>query len=901
MRLLASHTALAMAVITIAGNVALAQQAKKLPVPAGTSLERGVKYSSPSGNHFLKFASDGNLVITTKQDGFVWGLNEVAPGKFSKTSRVELTREGRLGAFDAQGNTVWSPAYGPDRTANLNLTFEGTLQVVAGNGTILWSSNGVLTRPMSVFRNKAALTEDRSQLASEKGWSQCWVMTDPAIRIFATNRVSSSAINAVANIYVEMLHNLDPNYSRSQFDGFRVYITNGESGAELKKLNTVGTMWTDGTHEKSREFLRGGASQDFLWISEQMICKTGVKTRAAIGKRDTTTRTFDQVVHEMAHTIDMKYIDDKFRDSVFRRDKDGKVSVEGFAIATQRWFSVGGAELSTGEEAALNRIFTTRPVFSAEGYGAQPSSNGQPQIIAQRQPGKNAQRPSEPMNTAPLGVGATPPSAATQTRSTYRNGDPKVSIYVTNNTGQPLEFHWVDGSGKEAKPGTIEAGVTKHSLGFSYPGTLYRFRRNGKLVHSWVVQKDQLHLTIGKATSSPASAASAADSQATLAGLWMFDDPNKPEKATVGQDLDFQGLPPGWASDTADDHGTTLKGVLSTQPPARKNVIRAVHGIAPTRGKKYVNKYSIVADIFSPRKSRNTWRSIFQTRQNNSDDGDYFIRDDNNAMGVSELGYSRAEIDETKWTRLVLTFDLTSRGGDAIVYADGKLLHKHPSDLAVDSRFSLGNGVLFFADDSGDNGQLSVNALAIYSGVLSPQQVAALGAAGTPITANTNRVAAKPQPVRLKLPARFIMKTYGVGGKGGVGAADGYFVGVQRGKSAIIHAPQEAAQANKSGIKTISREELAGDLVALKTDAGYLPNLSSTIGPANKYMVVESFVPDRGNKRLFTLQLVDSSPTQYLRHGGLIIYNDIRQHVEKTGQPAKVFEQDVTWQYTESP
>lgn len=553
MRLLASHTALAMAVITIAGNVALAQQAKKLPVPAGTSLERGVKYSSPSGNHFLKFASDGNLVITTKQDGFVWGLNEVAPGKFSKTSRVELTREGRLGAFDAQGNTVWSPAYGPDRTANLNLTFEGTLQVVAGNGTILWSSNGVLTRPMSVFRNKAALTEDRSQLASEKGWSQCWVMTDPAIRIFATNRVSSSAINAVANIYVEMLHNLDPNYSRSQFDGFRVYITNGESGAELKKLNTVGTMWTDGTHEKSREFLRGGASQDFLWISEQMICKTGVKTRAAIGKR------------------------------------------------------------------------------------------------------------------------------------------------------------------------------------------------------------------------------------------------------------------------------------------------------------------------------------------------------------VSELGYSRAEIDETKWTRLVLTFDLTSRGGDAIVYADGKLLHKYPSDLAVDSRFSLGNGVLFFADDSGDNGQLSVNALAIYSGVLSPQQVAALGAAGTPIAANTNRVAAKPQPVRLKLPARFIMKTYGVGGKGGVGAADGYFVGVQRGKSAIIHAPQEAAQANKSGIKTISREELAGDLVALKTDAGYLPNLSSTIGPANKYMVVESFVPDRGNKRLFTLQLVDSSPTQYLRHGGLIIYNDIRQHVEKTGQPAKVFEQDVTWQYTESP
>jgi|GEM_PF-2948490 len=92
---------------------------------------------------------------------------------------------------------------------------------------------------------------------------------------------------------------------------------------------------------------------------------------------------------------------------------------------------------------------------------------------------------------------ATPPSAANQTKSTYKEGDPRVTIYVTNKTGQPLAIYWVDGFGEEkSPPGTIPAGAEKLELGFSYPGNLFRFKINGELRHTWVIEKDQPHLTI---------------------------------------------------------------------------------------------------------------------------------------------------------------------------------------------------------------------------------------------------------------------------------------------------------------------------------------------------------------------------------------------------------------------
>ncbi|MCB1099229.1 MAG: hypothetical protein KDN22_26905 [Verrucomicrobiae bacterium] len=155
-------------------------------------------------------------------------------------------------------------------------------------------------------------------------------------------------------------------------------------------------------------------------------------------------------------------------------------------------------------------------------------------------------------------------------------------------------------------------------------------------------------------------AASADD--ATLKGLWEFDDPTNPQKATIGQDLAFGGVAPAFSASVTDDQGTVLNGVITTPPPAQANRIACVHGIRTKSGEKYVNQYSIVADILSPEASRSSWRSIFQTRGNNSDDGDYFIRPDNDCTGVAYLGYSAARFDETKWCRLVLTVDDNKKG-----------------------------------------------------------------------------------------------------------------------------------------------------------------------------------------------------------------------------------------------
>ncbi|MCA9129111.1 MAG: hypothetical protein KDB22_18615 [Planctomycetales bacterium] len=97
---------------------------------------------------------------------------------------------------------------------------------------------------------------------------------------------------------------------------------------------------------------------------------------------------------------------------------------------------------------------------------------------------------------SPIGVAkTTPPLAADQTKSIQTSTE-KVRISITNKTGQPLEVHWVGFDGKEGPAGTIAAGVQNHGMGVSYPGHLFRFKINGKLIHSWVIHKDFAHLVV---------------------------------------------------------------------------------------------------------------------------------------------------------------------------------------------------------------------------------------------------------------------------------------------------------------------------------------------------------------------------------------------------------------------
>ena len=218
---------------------------------------------------------------------------------------------------------------------------------------------------------------------------------------------------------------------------------------------------------------------------------------------------------------------------------------------------------------------------------------------------------------------------------------------------------------------------------------------------------------------------------ATLTGLWEFDNSANLGKATVGTDLTITGTVPAWNATLADDQSDSLSGVITSAAAVSGNQLIATHGIAANGGGSYVNQYSIVMDLFSPASSRSSWRTIFQTNQGNSNDADYFINP-GDQIGVAEMSYSGGTINETSWTRLAITVDLSSGGDGVKAYLDGSLFHTH-STPALDGRFALDPTLLFLSDNDGDNAPLNVGAIAIYDGILTSSEVSTLGVAGTAI------------------------------------------------------------------------------------------------------------------------------------------------------------------------
>ncbi|MBN8458891.1 MAG: hypothetical protein J0M04_13740 [Verrucomicrobia bacterium] len=220
---------------------------------------------------------------------------------------------------------------------------------------------------------------------------------------------------------------------------------------------------------------------------------------------------------------------------------------------------------------------------------------------------------------------------------------------------------------------------------------------------------------------------------ATLTGLWEFNNSSNPGQATVGSNLTFAGSAPGtWSASLADDSSTPLTGVVTTAVgPA--NIIYADHGIAANGGGALVNEWSVLVDIYSPAGSRGAWRSIFQTHTGNINDGDYFVsRTD--TVGVGDITYSPGVIDETKWTRLLITIDLAPSGASDIrAYVNGSLFHTHTLTGGLDGRFALGSTLLFFSDESGENAPMHVGAIAMWDGALTAGEAAGLGTAGAAV------------------------------------------------------------------------------------------------------------------------------------------------------------------------
>ncbi len=216
---------------------------------------------------------------------------------------------------------------------------------------------------------------------------------------------------------------------------------------------------------------------------------------------------------------------------------------------------------------------------------------------------------------------------------------------------------------------------------------------------------------------------------ASLAGLWEFENASNIGQATVGSNLSVVGATPAHSASLQDDLSNSLSGVITTAGGTANRLVMA-NPVGANGGGNYTNEYTFLFDIFSPASSRSSWRSLIQTNPNNSNDADYFIRNSDDRIGISStLGYSTNPLPDNQWSRLVITFDINAAGTPSLVraYVNGTLFHTHSFTGGRDGTYGLESTVLLFADNDNENAALNVGTVAFWNGVLTADEVAALG------------------------------------------------------------------------------------------------------------------------------------------------------------------------------
>ncbi len=196
------------------------------------------------------------------------------------------------------------------------------------------------------------------------------------------------------------------------------------------------------------------------------------------------------------------------------------------------------------------------------------------------------------------------------------------------------------------------------------------------------------------------------------AGWWKFDNASDMLTAETGTALLLSGTQlsvPGPA-----------EGNLATQLGLGSYLIME-HGIAPNLGGTNVNDYSVQIDFSVP--EAGIWHSFIQTRLANDDDADLFTRSSDNSIGTSATGYSENTIEADTWYRMLIT---VKNGEFFKVYMNGALwLDGTLQD--VDGRWSLGDTLLLFADNDGDDGIIDCAEAAIWDVALTAAEVLELG------------------------------------------------------------------------------------------------------------------------------------------------------------------------------
>jgi hypothetical protein len=209
-----------------------------------------------------------------------------------------------------------------------------------------------------------------------------------------------------------------------------------------------------------------------------------------------------------------------------------------------------------------------------------------------------------------------------------------------------------------------------------------------------------------------------------LTGMWLFENPEYLGVAEVGNELIQVGNAIWEAEGPSENDKAVSVG--------KGSYFLAKHGIAASGGGTKANNYSIMIDFKLP---NDNCYCFYQTNLDNNDDVDFFLRSNMYELGIGGV-YSNLSADPIKsgvWYRLVVSAQL---GESLKYYLNGKEIFSNNGDGtgALDSRLALDpNGVLFFADEDGEDNEIYIAATAIWNKALSKEEVEALGQVGDPI------------------------------------------------------------------------------------------------------------------------------------------------------------------------
>jgi hypothetical protein len=198
-------------------------------------------------------------------------------------------------------------------------------------------------------------------------------------------------------------------------------------------------------------------------------------------------------------------------------------------------------------------------------------------------------------------------------------------------------------------------------------------------------------------------------------GQWKFDDASNIGKASIGENLEVKGTvnlvngPSNWNNAAEVGLGSYFE---------------MIHGMYPNGDGYMVNEYTLQIDFSIP--EAGIWHAFFQTDGTNVGDADLFTNT-SNKIGTAATSYSAGTVTANTWYRMVIT---VKNGHFFKIYIDGEPF-LNAAGQGVDGRFALGEKLLLFADDDGDDGLIRCAEVSIWDVALNEEQVAQLGSATT--------------------------------------------------------------------------------------------------------------------------------------------------------------------------